>query len=395
MAAQSKPAPIGPWGKATAGAAGAVLANALVYPLDLVKTKLQVQVKKTETEKNQVKFEDTHYNGTWDAISKIASAEGVAGLYAGMSGSLLGVASTNFAYFYWYSVVRTVYLKYAKSTGTPSTVVELSLGAVAGALAQLFTIPVAVITTRQQTQSKEERKGIIDTAREVIEGEDGVSGLWRGLKASLVLVINPSITYGAYERLKDVLYPGKKNLSPWEAFALGAMSKALATIVTQPLIVAKVGLQSKPPPARQGKPFKSFVEVMQFIIANEGPRSLFKGIGPQILKGLLVQGILMMTKERVELMFILFVRYLQAMRSRRLGRTTDLAAAAKLVAPSKNSSQHNQSRKAHRNGIKKPKTQRYPSLNGTDPKFRRNHRHALHGTAKALKEFREGKRETA
>ncbi len=76
------------------------------------------------------------------------------------------------------------------------------------------------------------------------------------------------------------------------------MSKALATIVTQPLIVAKVGLQSKPPPARQGKPFKSFVEVMQFIVENEGPLSLFKGMGPQILKGLLVQGILMMTKER-------------------------------------------------------------------------------------------------
>ena len=27
---------------------------------------------------------------------------------------------------------------------------------------------------------------------------------------------------------------------------------------------------------------------------------------------------------------------------------------------------------------------RYPSLKGTDPKFRRNHRHALHGTMKAL-----------
>ena len=38
MAVQSKPAPIGPWGKATAGAAGAVLANALVYPLDLCVT---------------------------------------------------------------------------------------------------------------------------------------------------------------------------------------------------------------------------------------------------------------------------------------------------------------------------------------------------------------------
>ncbi|KAG5989081.1 60S ribosomal protein L29 [Claviceps spartinae] len=54
----------------------------------------------------------------------------------------------------------------------------------------------------------------------------------------------------------------------------------------------------------------------------------------------------------------------------------------------------NRNEKAHRyNSIKKPKTSRYPSLKGTDPKFRRNHRHALHGTAKALKEAKEGKRE--
>lgn len=79
------------------------------------------------------------------------------------------------------------------------------------------------------------------------------------------------------------------------------MSKILATIATQPLIVAKVGLQSKPPPARNGKPFKTFTEVMQYIIQHEGPMALFKGIGPQILKGLLVQGFLMMTKERYEL----------------------------------------------------------------------------------------------
>lgn len=76
------------------------------------------------------------------------------------------------------------------------------------------------------------------------------------------------------------------------------MSKSLATIATQPLIVAKVGLQSKPPPSRKGKQFKGFIEVMKFIIDNEGPLGLFKGIAPQISKGLLVQGLLMMTKER-------------------------------------------------------------------------------------------------
>jgi hypothetical protein len=228
----------------------------------------------------------------------MVKVDGLGGLYAGMAGSLLGVASTNFAYFYWYTIVRSVYFSSKIATEHPGTIAELSMGAVAGALAQLFTIPVAVVTTRQQTQPKSERKGLIATGRDVINSEDGWTGLWRGLKASLVLVVNPSITYGAYQRLRDVMYPNKKTLSPGESFLLGALSKMLATIATQPLIVAKVGLQSQPPPQRQGKPFKSFIEVMEYIIEHEGVMGLFKGIGPQIMKGLMVQGLLMMTKER-------------------------------------------------------------------------------------------------
>lgn len=104
------------------------------------------------------------------------------------------------------------------------------------------------------------------------------------------------------------------------------MSKSMATIATQPLIVAKVGLQSRPPPARNGKPFKSFFEVMQFIIKKEGPLGLYKGIAPQILKGLLVQGILMMTKERMELLFVLLFRYMRQVRKEKLEQLANVAA---------------------------------------------------------------------
>ncbi|KAI9875496.1 MAG: ADP/ATP carrier protein, partial [Watsoniomyces obsoletus] len=100
-----------------------------------------------------------------------------------------------------------------------------------------------------------------------------------------------------------------------------------------PLIVAKVGLQSRPPPAREGKPFKSFGEVMAYIVEHEGPLGLFKGIGPQIFKGLLVQGILMMTKERMELLFMLLFAYLKTVRSERLQRLqSELKARAVPVA---------------------------------------------------------------
>lgn len=139
-----------------------------------------------------------------------------------MTSSLIGVASTNFAYFYWYSVVRSLYLSSSPGilpSQSSSAAVELLLGAAAGALAQVFTIPVSVVTTRQQTQPKGERKkGLFETGREVVNGEDGWTGLWRGLKASLVLVINPAITYGAYQKLKEILFPAKSSLRPWEAF---------------------------------------------------------------------------------------------------------------------------------------------------------------------------------
>ena len=183
-----------------------------------MKTRLQVQVKRKQTDSEPLTTNDVHYSSTLDAIKKIMDDEGITGLYSGINGSLIGVASTNFAYFYWYSVVRTLYLSAQKLPKPPSTAIELSLGAVAGAVAQVFTIPVSVVTTRQQTQPKGDKKGLIDTGREVVNSEDGVSGLWRGLKASLVLVVNPAITYGAYQRLRDLMFPGKSNLRPWESF---------------------------------------------------------------------------------------------------------------------------------------------------------------------------------
>jgi adenine nucleotide transporter 17 len=129
-----------------------------------------------------------------------------------------------------------------------STATELLLGAVAGGLAQIFTIPVAVIATRQQvgrpyvskangnaTAEKDKSDdSFLAVANEIIE-EEGVTGLWSGLRPSLVLTVNPAITYGVFERVKSFVLIASKNnssMSPGLSFLVGAFSKTLATIVS-------------------------------------------------------------------------------------------------------------------------------------------------------------------
>ncbi|KAK9451722.1 mitochondrial carrier domain-containing protein [Limtongia smithiae] len=310
MPALSKEPPLPPWGYALSGATGAVLANIIVYPIDIVKTKLQVQkhvpASKTgelerDVEKAELEpFDNEHYANAFDALRKIYKKGGIEALYTGMPGALLGVASTNFAYFYWYGLIRSSYQKRFKVI---STAMELAIGAVAGAIAQVFTIPVSVITTRQQTSDS--ALGFWSTGKEVVT-HDGPSGLWRGLKASLVLVVNPSITYGMYQRFRELIYPDKPALTAFNSFLLGALSKSMATVSTQPLIISKVMLQSTPKPGE--KRYGSFVEALMYLAKHEGLKGLFKGIGPQISKGILVQGLLFMFRDQIELLILLLFR---------------------------------------------------------------------------------------
>ncbi|KAI8589770.1 ribosomal L29e protein family-domain-containing protein [Geranomyces variabilis] len=55
------------------------------------------------------------------------------------------------------------------------------------------------------------------------------------------------------------------------------------------------------------------------------------------------------------------------------------------MSKSKNHTNHNQNKKAHRNGLHKPKANRHPSLRGVDPKFLRNQRFAKKGSLAVLR----------
>jgi solute carrier family 25 thiamine pyrophosphate transporter 19 len=81
------------------GGASGVFAKTVVYPLDFVKKRLQVQ----GFEEARSKFGATpRYNGALDCLVKVARTEGYHSLFKGYVPSLLKAAVTTAAHFAFY-----------------------------------------------------------------------------------------------------------------------------------------------------------------------------------------------------------------------------------------------------------------------------------------------------
>ncbi|KAJ2994751.1 ADP/ATP carrier protein [Globomyces sp. JEL0801] len=301
-----------PLSDATSGALGSVLANTIVFPLDVIKTRMQVQTKE---------ITHAHYHSTTDAVLKIVKHEGIAGLYVGLGSGLVGTLVSSFSYFYIYSTIRGGYSKSIKFQPI-STAMELFLGAAAGALCQFIVLPIGIVTTRQQTNL--ERLSVMDTVRKIIK-EEGVKELWKGLQASLVLCVNPAITYGVFERLRTIftarLKDPKAALTSGQVFLIGALSKALATIVTYPYIMAKIRMQWKPSKKslegltekqRKALQYTGAVDILKKVYKSDGIKGLYTGMQTQILKAVLSQAIVFTLKEKISFYTVIIFTLMKA-----------------------------------------------------------------------------------
>ncbi|CEP60341.1 Ant1p LALA0_S01e08526g [Lachancea lanzarotensis] len=309
---------------AITGAVASCFADTVVYPLDVAKTFVQTQAKRDKTRDLEDRTDgEEFYDNTGDALIKIFKKRGFSGLYQGLPASLLAGFLQSFSYFFWYSVVRKTFFRYKAARGKVSkfsTPEELILGILAAAVSQLFTNPINVISKRQQTVSRSDGARIKNIVKQIANDDTHYTGFWKGLKVSLILTVNPSITYASYERLKDLyfttsssihqgeLLDSSAQLTPRQNFILGVLSKMISTIITQPLIISKAWLQ------RSNTKFKSFQEVLVYLYMHEGVLALWKGLLPQIFKGVLVQGLMLMLKgEFTKLMrrLFLFLRVLR------------------------------------------------------------------------------------
>ena len=117
---------------------------------------------------------------------------------------------------------------------------------------------------------------------------------WRGTGVSLWLVANPAIQYTCYEALKlRMIRRQRRALTDVEVFLLGAISKALATVLTYPLQVAQTRLR------KAGNGYKGTLDCLGKVYNEEGVKGLFGGLSSKLMQSVLTAALMLLVYERI------------------------------------------------------------------------------------------------
>lgn len=284
-----------------AGAIGATV----VYPIDLVKTRMQNQ----RTGKMEiVSGERALYRNSLDCFGKVIRGEGAIGLYRGLLPQLVGVAPEKAIKLTMNDLVRG--LLRDKNSGNISIVSEVISGGTAGASQVIFTNPLEIVKIRLQVQGEAVKLNpnhVRIGARSIVK-ELGLKGLYKGAGACLLRDIPfSSIYFTAYSHLKtDFFHEGrptgpaghKKKLSPLEFLSAGAIAGMPASFLATPADVIKTRLQVIPRPGQQT--YHGIIDAATKIYCQEGFTAFFKGGPARVFRSSPQFGVTLLSYELIQ-----------------------------------------------------------------------------------------------
>ena len=269
---------------ALAGSVSAAVSTVSVYPLDTIKTYLN---RGYDAEGKPVRSAQEVL-----ALMLLNKNGALKNLYAGLESKIFMSTLLKFISFYSYNF----FLRLAKKRGPVSVLANLVVGYVSALVAVGILTPLEIAQTRQQLNPSEKRS-IVSILLQIYTSE-GIKGLYRGFETNIILCVNPAIDFSIFDQVRKrrLAKTGKKFLSDFEAFWLGALSKAVATVITFPHVRAKVLQQAGDNRFRN----MSGSSILINLLLTDGFTSWFAGMKAQLMKNILAAAILMSVKERIE-----------------------------------------------------------------------------------------------
>jgi len=253
------------YNKLIVGGIAGIVGTTCIFPLDMVKTRLQASGQGGSTA----------YKGPVDVVKRMYAGEGIRGFYRGLGANLVGVTPEKAIKLAVNDQCREYF---QKPDGSIELKHEIISGATAGFMQVVATNPMEIVKLRMQLQSQlpvEQRTGAIKVVKDL-----GISGLYRGSAATWARDIPYSmIFFPVYGNAKAALSDENGDIGIGANLACGTLAGATAGGLMTPCDVLKTRYQQKGGVAKYGSISNCFRETLR----NEGVFAFYKGAIPRMV----------------------------------------------------------------------------------------------------------------
>lgn len=246
-----------------------------MYPLDVVKTRIQLQVN------TQAKGEG--YTGIVDCFLKIIKQEGFSRLYRGISAPIMMEAPKRATKFAANDEFGKFYrnLFGLKENNQPVAILN---GASAGATEAFVVVPFELVKIRMQDKTSK-YKGALDVVKTVIR-QEGILRMYNGLEATLWRHVCWNAAYfGSIFQIRELMpkYEDKTKRMMVDMIS-GCIGGIAGTILNIPFDVVKTRVQNQVKVPGQQLKYNWAIPALVTVYKEEGPKALVKGLLPKILR---------------------------------------------------------------------------------------------------------------
>ncbi|KAJ5625570.1 ADP-ATP carrier protein [Penicillium lagena] len=285
------------------GGVSAAVSKTAAAPIERIKLLIQNQDEMLKAGRL-----DRKYNGIADCFRRTAAAEGVVSLWRGNTANVIRYFPTQALNFAFRDTYKSMFAYKKERDGYAKWMMgNLASGGAAGATSLLFVYSLDYARTRLANDAKSAKgsgerqfNGLVDVYRKTL-ASDGIAGLYRGFGPSVLgIVVYRGLYFGMYDSIKPVLLVGPLEGSFLASFLLGWTVTTGAGVASYPLDTVRRRMMMT---SGEAVKYKSSMDAARQIIANEGVKSLFKGAGANILRGVAGAGVLSIYDQAQLLLF--------------------------------------------------------------------------------------------
>lgn len=275
------------------GGVSAAVSKTAAAPIERVKLLIQNQDEMLKQGRLSRK-----YDGIVECFQRTAREEGIVSFWRGNTANVLRYFPTQALNFAFKDKFKAMF-GFKKSEGYwPWFAGNLASGGLAGATSLLFVYSLDYARTRLASDAKaakgggdREFNGLIDVYRKTLKS-DGIAGLYRGFGPSVVgIIVYRGLYFGLYDSLKPVVLVGSLDGNFLASFLLGWTVTTGASTASYPLDTVRRRMMMT---SGQAVKYSGSFDAFRKIVAAEGVRSLFKGCGANILRGVAGAGVISM-----------------------------------------------------------------------------------------------------